>query len=68
MCDRKFGPQLGISNSSTGKFKIHLFGQEKAALNENGLILRKRPSPEIMPFHQKPPVDLKWLIYYFSSF
>jgi hypothetical protein len=36
-----------------GKFKIHAFGQEKAILNQNGLILRKRLYLETRPFHKK---------------
>jgi hypothetical protein len=60
--------QVGINNDSTGKFKIHPFGQDKAISNENGLILRKRPYLETRPFHQKPSIHQKWLSYYFSSF
>jgi hypothetical protein len=55
----------GINNDSMGKFKIHPFGQEKAILNENGLILRKRLYPETRPFHQKPSIHQKGLIYNF---
>ena len=51
-----------------GKFKIHPFGQDKAILNENGLILRKRPYLETRPFYQKMSVHKKRLIYCFWSF
>ena len=45
---------MGINTDFTGKFQIHQFGQETAILNENGLILRKRPYLETRPFHRKP--------------
>ena len=58
--------QVGINNDSTGKFKIHPFGQDKAILNENGLILRKRPYLETRPFYQKTSVHQKGLFIVFD--
>ena len=55
--------QVGINNDSTGKFKIHPFGQDKAILNENDLTLRKRLYLETRPFYQKMSVRQKRLIY-----
>jgi len=60
--------QVGINNDSMGKFKIHPFGQEKAILNENGLIIRKKLYLETRRFHQKPSVHKKGLIISFDLF
>jgi hypothetical protein len=49
-----------------GKIKIHPFRQEKAILNKNGLILRKRLHLETRPFRQTPSVHQKGLFIIFD--
>ena len=58
--------QVGINNDSTGKFKIHPFGQDTAILNENGLILENRLYLETRPFHQKSSVHKKGIFIVFD--
>jgi len=46
-------------------FKINPISQKRAILNENGLVLAKRPFLENSLLHQELSVELKRLIYYY---